>query len=150
MQGAPGPYMRQRCHIDAAHGGSDVRKNGHKLREFLRVFHGWKLRPRRSAQECLPGRVCPRIPCPAPPGQESFGRYCVRPRATSYKRKNPASRFQTQERRGRPAAAPPRCRVLWYISSVKGQERGEKFPLLFPLTRFLTMGTRYHVIPRRR
>lgn len=80
-----------------------------KMREFLRVFPGWKLRPRRSAQERPSGRVCPRIPCLAP-GQESFGRYCVRPRAPSYARKIPASEFQAQEGHRRPAAAPPPCR----------------------------------------
>ena len=94
LQRGPRPvYATALSHWRRSLAGADTCRNGHKLRGVLRVFPGWKLRPRRSAQGCPSGRVCPRIPCPAP-GQESFERYCVIPRAPSYARKIPASDFR--------------------------------------------------------
>lgn len=93
-RGAPGPYMRQRCRIGAAHLLAQTHAEttlncGRFCVSFLAGSYA-RARVRRWAR---PG-VCARVFLAPPPGQESFGRYCVIPRAPSYARKIPASDFR--------------------------------------------------------
>ena len=67
LQRGPRPvYATALSHWRRSLAGADTCRNDPELRAFLRVFPGWKLRPRQSAQVGPSGRVCPCIPCPSP------------------------------------------------------------------------------------
>ena len=236
MQGGHRPiHATALSHWRRSWAGADTCKNGLNCGSFCVCFLAGSY-ARAGARRSARLGVCARVFLAPPPGQESFGRYCVRPRAPSYARKIPASEFQAQEGHRRPQAAPPFCRCHWYPPSSDGSQRGhgaprrpaaapppcrcpgirpalaapggatvrpgdpqrlrrpagagirpaltatggatvrpggpqrlrravgclgiypvptarrggKKFPLLFPFTRFLTLWTRYHEIPRRR
>ena len=177
------------------------------MRCRVRVFPGRKLRPRWSAPERPSGRVCPRIPCPAPrsrkfwallrktacplvckknsririsgPGGPQEARsgstalpvlWCIRPALTApggaTVRPGGPQRLRRPAGAGiRPALTAPRgatarpgglqrlrravgCLGIYPVPTAR--RGGKKFPLFFPFTRFLTLWTRYHEIPRRR
>ena len=88
-RGAPGPYMRQRCRIGAAHWlAQTLAETTLNCGRFCVSFLAGSYARARVRRWARPG-VCARVFLAPPPGQESFGRYCVRPRAPSYVRKIP-------------------------------------------------------------
>ena len=111
MQGGHRPiHATALSHWRRSWAGADTCKNGLNCGSFCVCFLAGSY-ARAGARRSARLGVCARVFLAPPPGQESFGRYCVRPRAPSYARKIPASEFQAQEGHRRPQAAPPSCRA---------------------------------------